>query len=147
MKARMKWEWLVPLTRYTEFWRQARKLLDRGLRTGALAVYRPVLETKAHILLVRLLENPDMWEAHIEQFVIFLLPSFRLLTIFPTYSLIGELILAIGYGYEVQGHNDRTVNVARKIAELGSETALPGALLVNVLPFRECSLSSWTHLA
>jgi hypothetical protein len=70
-----------------------------------------------------------------------------LLTILPTYSLIGELILAIGYGYEVQGHNDRTVNVARKIATLGAETALPGALLVNVLPFRECSLSSWTHLA
>jgi hypothetical protein len=66
----------VPLTRYTEFWRQARKLLDRGLRTGALAVYIPVLETKAHILLVRLLEDPDVWEAHIEQFVIFLLPSF-----------------------------------------------------------------------
>ena len=69
-----------------------------------------------------------------------------LLTILPTYSLIGELILAIAYGYEVQGHNDRTVNVARKVATLGAETALPGALLINDLPFCESS-PSYRHSA
>jgi hypothetical protein len=59
MKVRMKWEWVVQVARYGEFWRQARKLLDRGLRTGALVVYRPVLQTKAHVLLIHLLENPE----------------------------------------------------------------------------------------
>jgi hypothetical protein len=53
----------------------------------------------------------------------------------------------MAYGYEVQSHNDRTVDVARKLAELGSDTALPGALLVNDLPFRKFSLLSWKHSA
>ena len=52
------------------------------------------------------------------------------------YSLQGELILAMTYGYEVQGRDDRKIDAARRVAELGSATVLPGALLVNDLPFR-----------
>jgi hypothetical protein len=48
--------------------------------------------------------------------------------------------LALGYGYEVKGRDDRKVTVARKITQLGADTALPTAVLVNVLPFRELSL-------
>ena len=65
-KSRMKWEWLVPLVRYTEFWRQARKLLDRGLRPGAVVEYHPLQQMKVHALLARLLTNPDQWEVHLE---------------------------------------------------------------------------------
>jgi len=43
----------------------------------------------------------------------------------------------MGYGYEVQGQNDRRANVSREMAQLASETTLPGAVLVNDLPFRE----------
>ena len=67
----MSWEWLVPFARYTEFWRQARKLLDRGLRPGTVAAYRPVQQAKARVLLTRLLATPDDWEAHLEWFVVF----------------------------------------------------------------------------
>jgi len=52
------------------------------------------------------------------------------------YSLQGELILAMTYGYEVRGRDDRKIDVARRMSDLGSATALPGALLVNDLPFR-----------
>jgi len=48
----------------------------------------------------------------------------------------GELILSMTYGYEVQGRNDRKIDAARRLVEVGSATALPGALLVNDLPFR-----------
>jgi len=48
----------------------------------------------------------------------------------------GEQILSMTYGYEVQGYNDRKVDAARRLSDLGSATALPGALLVNDLPFR-----------
>jgi hypothetical protein len=41
------------------------------------------------------------------------------------------------YGYEVQGRNDHKVNVAKEMASLVSETALPGVLLVNDIPLRE----------
>ena len=53
-----------------------------------------------------------------------------------SYSLQGELILAMTYGYEVQGRGDRKVDASRRLVEIGSATALPGALLVNDLPFR-----------
>jgi hypothetical protein len=141
MKVRMKWEWVVQVARYGEFWRQARKLLDRGLRTGALAVYRPVLQTKAHVLLIHLLENPEAWKAHLEQFVVLLLMSLVFITHYPTSSLTGEITLTIAYGYEVQGPNDRKVDIPRKMAQLASGTGLPGALLINDLPFCESSSS------
>ena len=40
------------------------------------------------------------------------------------------------YGYEVRGRDDRMVKVPREMSELGSAAVLPGALLVNDLPFR-----------
>jgi len=52
------------------------------------------------------------------------------------YSLQAELILAMTYGYEVQGRNDRKVDTVRRLSKIGVSTATPGALLVNDLPFR-----------
>ncbi|KAH9976260.1 cytochrome P450 [Lactifluus volemus] len=112
----MGMEWFLPTARYDEYFRRGRKLLDRGLRPGAAASYHPMQLAKTRSLLTRLLENPSEWEAHIE-------------------LLQGELILAMTYGYEVSGRNDRRIDAARKLAEIGGETALPGALLVNDLPF------------
>ena len=48
----------------------------------------------------------------------------------------GDLILAMTYGYEVRGHDDRKVESVKQMAKLAVATALPGALLVNDLPFR-----------
>ena len=67
------------------------------------------------------------------------------LTIFQLDSLQGDLILAMTYGYEVRGLDDRKVTVARKMTEHGSTNALPGALLVNELPFRVFSFFGYTH--
>jgi cytochrome P450 len=65
----MSWEWVMPFARYTGPWRQARKLLDRGLRPGAIAAYRPTQQMKARVLLADLLTSPNEWESHLEQFV------------------------------------------------------------------------------
>jgi len=132
----MKWRWLVPWARYSEYWRQARKLLDPGFRPGAMMAYRPMLQKKTRTLLTRLLASPDEWEAHIERLVIFLLRSPTCLIIRQCFSLQGELILAITYGYEVKERHDRKLDAARQLAKLTSELALPGALLVNELPLR-----------
>jgi hypothetical protein len=63
---RAGWQWLVQTAKYGESYRMARKLLDRGLRSGPVARYRPMQQSKARILLSRILENPDEWEAHFE---------------------------------------------------------------------------------
>ena len=62
----MGWQWKLPLARYGECWLQGRKLLDRGLRPGAAARYRPIQQARVRVLLTRLLETPDLWEAHHE---------------------------------------------------------------------------------
>jgi hypothetical protein len=53
-------------------------------------------------------------------------------------SFQGGLILAMAYGYEAQGRNDRRVELARQFSDIGSQSVLPGALLVNDLPFCMC---------
>jgi hypothetical protein len=68
----MKWEWIVGFSKYTKSWRLARKLLDRSLRPAVIATYRPLLETKAHVLLTQVLADPNEFEAHLYQFVTFL---------------------------------------------------------------------------
>jgi len=70
----MKWHWFVPVARYTELWRRSRKLLDRGLRPAAAAVYHPLQQAKARVLLSDLLANPDGWEAYLEELVVILFP-------------------------------------------------------------------------
>jgi hypothetical protein len=66
----MKWEWIVGFSKNTESWRLARKLLDRCLRLRAIAAYRPLLQTKAHVLLTQVLGKPDELEAHLNQSVL-----------------------------------------------------------------------------
>jgi hypothetical protein len=46
----------------------------------------------------------------------------------------------MGYGYEVKDPSDPKVKTARKLVQMTAETIHPGALLVNDLPFCECSL-------
>jgi hypothetical protein len=53
----------------------------------------------------------------------------------------------MGYGYQVKGLNDQKVDDAKNMVQLASERALPGALLVNDLPFCERSLSYRTSSA
>jgi len=52
----------------------------------------------------------------------------------------------MGYGYEVKRQNDLRVNVSRKLSQLASEITLPGSVLVNDLPLRECSFRYWSYL-
>jgi hypothetical protein len=132
----MGWDWLVPFSSYSEFWRQARRLLDRGLRPGAAATYRPMQQSRARLLLTRMLASPDKWEDHIELFVTQIIV---LRLSIPQYhiSLQGEMILSLTYGYDAEGPDDRKLYIVKKMAHLASTTTLPGALLVNSVPFCE----------
>ncbi|KAH9959747.1 cytochrome P450 [Lactifluus volemus] len=111
-----EWQWVVPIARYAEPYRVARNLLDRSLRPGAVAPYRPMQQSKARVLLTRLLENPRDWEGHLE-------------------LMQGELLLAMTYGYEPQGRDDKMVETPRQLSDFGAKMILPSALLVNTLPF------------
>ena len=92
----MKWYWFVPVAKYTERWRQARKLLDRGLRPAAAAAYHPMQQVKARVLLSDLLTNPDEWEAHLEELVVFLYSPKSSLRAAPNVQLVRQAHLSHG---------------------------------------------------
>ncbi|KAI0301726.1 cytochrome P450 [Multifurca ochricompacta] len=112
----MEWQWILPAARYGDTWRSARRLLDRGLRPGAAASYRPMQQARARVLMTRLLASPDKWEDHIE-------------------LLQGELLLDMTYGYQVLDRQDRKFDMAKRLTEFGTTLVLPGALLVNNFSF------------
>ena len=131
----MGWQWLLPAARGDDRWRLGRRLLDRSLRPGATVSYRPMVQTKAHSLLSRLLANPDQWEAHFELSVEFGSNSHYTSELTrQIFRFQAELILAITYGYEVQERDDKMVDAAKRMTKFGEDRILPGALLVNHIP-------------
>ena len=76
--------------------RQGRKLLDHSLRPATIATYRPLLQTKAHILLTHALANPGELDAHFYQFVAFLWLSTVSLNIITTTQPVGFPNLSFG---------------------------------------------------
>jgi hypothetical protein len=59
-------DWLLLGTGMTELWRKGRKLLDRGLRIGAMVLYRQMMQEKTREFLARLRTNPKDFLAHLE---------------------------------------------------------------------------------
>ena len=53
----------------------------------------------------------------------------------------GATILSIVYGYDVQRADDPLVMIAEEAVRVLASRLVPGALIVNTLPFREFSVS------
>jgi hypothetical protein len=132
----MEWHWQIPIARYGEAWRQGRKLLDRGLRPGAAATYRPMQQARVRVLLTRLLANPDQWRAHIELCEI--VSDFTMIYVFIIFifRFQGELILDMTYGYEVKGPQDRKLVVSKQLNEFATVKVPASAWIINAFPFR-----------
>jgi hypothetical protein len=131
-------QWSVLLARYGEHWRFRRKIVERSFRPGSLSTYRVIQETRARVLVTRLLQSPQEWISHIELSVFSPFCSYCVLNHtyhFPSFQ--GEQLLAMTYGYEAKGHHDRTIEAARKLSDIGTRASLPGSLLVNEFPFRK----------
>lgn len=126
-------------SKYTDSWRLGRKLLDRSLRPATITKYHSLLETKVNYLLTQVLASSDELEDHLTQFVTSLWYRRMFQSSSQLFSLSGSFILAMGYGYEIKGPSDPKVKTARKLVQMIGETIHPGALLVNDLPFCECS--------
>jgi len=73
-----------------------------------------MIQARTRIFLSRLLENPHQWEDHLD-------------------LLHGELILALAYGYQVCGRNDRLLDAAKKRNKLATEENVVN-LLINRIP-------------
>ncbi|KAI0278792.1 cytochrome P450 [Russula aff. rugulosa BPL654] len=118
----MDMDWFVPNTGMCDAWREERKLLDRSLRAGTTVSYRQMMEEKACWFLAQLIANPKEFRHHIE-------------------LLQGKIIMSLTYGYDL---NDGDEFMAGPIeaTEMMSRVILPGAVLVNHLPFLR-HIHSW----
>ncbi|KAH8994583.1 cytochrome P450 [Lactarius akahatsu] len=111
-------DWLIPFTRYGEQWREKRKIADRTLRPGALSPYHQRIEENTHAFLGRLLAAPVDFRSH-----------------------VGQLIMSLVYGYDLK-ENDEIIKPPVELVHMTSRLILPGATLVNHLPFLR-HIPSW----
>ena len=62
----MDFEWPVFMIGLSESWRKQRKILDGGLRPGAMMSHRQVIQEKTHELLIQLRTNPKDFDNRIK---------------------------------------------------------------------------------
>ncbi|KAI0291061.1 cytochrome P450 [Multifurca ochricompacta] len=115
-------DWTLPIAKKGRAWREGRRLLDRSLRPGATALHRQLIEEKTRIFLGQLLSTPKDFRAHVD-------------------LLQGRLIMSLTYGYDLK-ENDKIMIPVRVTGEIMSRLAVPGAALVNHLPFLK-HVPSW----
>ncbi|KAI9441780.1 cytochrome P450 [Lactarius indigo] len=114
--------WLLPITRYGESWRDRRKIADRSLRPGAMSPYHHRIEEKTRGFLSQLLASPADFRNHIELFQ-------------------GKIIMSLVYGYDLK-ENDKVIVAPVQLSYILGRLVLPGAALVNYLPFLR-HIPSW----
>ncbi|KAI0061726.1 cytochrome P450 [Artomyces pyxidatus] len=105
----------LALAHYPHPWRVRRKLIDRSLRKDATVQYRHVLKVKTEQLLRHLLDAPEAYASHVTE-------------------CVGSVLMGISYDYDVKGAEDRFLLINDEAALIATESFLPGAALVNILP-------------
>ncbi|KAI0278789.1 CyP450 monooxygenase [Russula aff. rugulosa BPL654] len=108
-------DWPLFMARMGDNWRKGRKLLDGNLRSGAMMLYRQMMQEKTCDFLANLFATPKDVHAHIE-------------------LLQGQLIMSVAYGYDLKG-GDKILEAPVQAAKLMSPLLSPGGALVNYLHF------------
>ncbi|KAF8483917.1 cytochrome P450 [Russula ochroleuca] len=118
----MDMDWPVFMARMSDTWREGRRLLDRSLRPGATILYRQMMQEKTREFLAQLFATPKDFRAHIEH-------------------LQGKLIMSLTYGYDLKD-GDKILEAPVQVTKIMSPLVLPGAALVNNVPFLR-HIPSW----
>ena len=130
----MEVDWLV-LSQYGEHWREGRKVADRSLRPGAVSLYHQRIKEKTNAFLGQLLVAPADFRSHIGLSVFLVLTSFHILEMVGSRRFQAKLITSLVYGYDLK-ENDEIIEASVQLGNTMFRLALPGATLVNYLPFR-----------
>ena len=70
---RMEVEWLLPISRHGEYWREGREIADRSLRPASVSLYHQRIEEQTRWFLSQLLASPADFRGHIEWSVVLLM--------------------------------------------------------------------------
>ncbi|KAL0958419.1 hypothetical protein HGRIS_000559 [Hohenbuehelia grisea] len=110
------WDFNFALMPYGETWRKCRRMFHQEFHPVASRRFRQKEIGATHELLLNLLEEPDIWMAHLRH-------------------MAGKIILSIAYGIDVQPGNDPYIALAEEAIHCLVQAAIPGAFVVDSLPF------------
>ncbi|KAF7348384.1 hypothetical protein MSAN_01792400 [Mycena sanguinolenta] len=112
----MGWDFSFVLMPYSEKWRERRRLFHQHFRRDAIPAYHPVYLKKIRDLLRGLLSTPEEFATH-------------------TKTMAAAIILDTMYGHDIKATRDRFVHLTEEAGKRLAESMLPGACIVNTLPF------------
>jgi len=111
------WKDSLPFLPYGDRFRQYRRNFHRVIGSrAAVDVYNEIGEAENHRFLKRVLAKPDQLQEHVRQ-------------------TVGAIILRISHGYKVKEDSDPFVDLANRALANVSEATVPGAFMVDILPF------------
>ncbi|KZT21351.1 CyP450 monooxygenase [Neolentinus lepideus HHB14362 ss-1] len=117
------WHLGFSLMPYNEFWKKQKRMFHQMLGREHVSRYNNSMVRKAHALVQRVLDNPGDFYDH----------AFHWST---------DSTMATVYNYEVASKDDRYVFIAEHALGFLAKCLLPGAFLVNYLPFLQ-HLPDW----
>lgn len=128
---------------YNDLWRRERKLLHQLTQPRAAASYESIqLQESAHLCL-DILNKPEEHWSHSQRFY----PIYRSLNLPATYCFrfrdalvkkkryAGSTVLQIAFGRRALSNSDPAITQMRACNEKMVKTAVPGAYLVDSIPF------------
>ncbi|ESK84364.1 cytochrome p450 [Moniliophthora roreri MCA 2997] len=112
----MGWGWSFGMMNYGEDWKNHRRVFHQFFNQNVVERYQLIQLKEAHALLRRLYETPEDFLGHIR-------------------VMFAATIMDIAYGIPVEKRSDEYIEIAETALEGLSAAAVPGAYLVDQLPF------------
>ncbi|KAI0320135.1 cytochrome P450 [Amylostereum chailletii] len=110
------YDWDYPMMPTDHRWRTGRRITEQGMRPTAIQRLFPVLQMKAYQFLRLVAQDPDTFSGHIK------------------YATASTMLLLL-YGYDAKTLDDDLLSLAEGLMVVTNDVMLPGAVLVNDIPF------------
>ncbi|KIJ40995.1 hypothetical protein M422DRAFT_172679 [Sphaerobolus stellatus SS14] len=111
----MGWDWNLGVMRYTERYKEHRRLFHSYFSPSATTRYHTILRKEAQIFVKVLVEKPDDFQHQLKH-------------------MAARAIMLIAYGHEVATDDDEYVQVAEAANKTFSDALNPGSFLVDFMP-------------
>ncbi|EKM54955.1 uncharacterized protein PHACADRAFT_194981 [Phanerochaete carnosa HHB-10118-sp] len=108
--------WSFGLKSYGPEWRAGRKAFQSVFHAGVVHKHRPTLTREVNRFLRRVCTDPKEWINHL-------------------HLMAGGLIVSVAYAIDIKDKNDPYLTNAEHSLEAVRKTLIPGAYLVDILPF------------
>ncbi|KIJ26608.1 hypothetical protein M422DRAFT_191996 [Sphaerobolus stellatus SS14] len=108
---------------YGPSWRTHRRTMHSRFHSGASGAYNPIEKKHTRLLLRNLLHEPEAFTQHL---------------LFNA----GAIIIEIAYGMNLKDKDDPYLSKAQQVVRAMDETAVPGAFLVDLIPWLKY-IPSW----